>query len=83
MTERVLVIEDDASIAEGLRINLESEGYEVLGAEDGEAGLAMVREKAAPRALERWSRSVSTSMTKDDDICFQHFQAWKVHALCD
>ncbi len=43
--KRVLVIEDDQSIALGLRINLESEGYEVLSAEDGEAGLAMVREK--------------------------------------
>jgi DNA-binding response OmpR family regulator len=40
---RVLVIEDDASIALGLRINLEGEGYEVLSAEDGEAGLTMAR----------------------------------------
>ena len=44
---RVLVIEDDASIALGLRINLESEGYEVLSAEDGEAGLSMARERPA------------------------------------
>lgn len=44
--KRVLVIEDDPSITLGLRINLESEGYEVLEAEDGEAGLTMVREKA-------------------------------------
>jgi two-component system alkaline phosphatase synthesis response regulator PhoP len=42
---RVLVIEDDPSIALGLRINLESEGYEVLSAEDGETGLAVAREK--------------------------------------
>jgi len=41
---RVLVIEDDASIALGLRINLESEGYDVLSAEDGESGLTMARE---------------------------------------
>jgi DNA-binding response OmpR family regulator len=40
---RVLVIEDDASIALGLRINLEAEGYEVLAAEDGERGLEMAR----------------------------------------
>jgi two-component system, OmpR family, alkaline phosphatase synthesis response regulator PhoP len=40
---RVLVVEDDASIALGLRINLEADGYEVLSAEDGEAGLAMAR----------------------------------------
>ncbi len=41
---RVLVVEDDPSIALGLRINLESEGYDVLSAEDGEAGLSMARE---------------------------------------
>ncbi len=41
---RVLVIEDDPSIALGLRINLEGEGYEVLWAEDGEIGLRMARE---------------------------------------
>jgi DNA-binding response OmpR family regulator len=40
---RVLVIEDDASITLGLRINLEAEGYEVLAAEDGERGLVMAR----------------------------------------
>lgn len=41
--KRVLVIEDDASIMLGLRINLEAEGYGVLSAEDGERGLAMAR----------------------------------------
>jgi DNA-binding response OmpR family regulator len=40
---RLLVVEDDASIALGLRMNLEGEGYEVLSADDGEAGLAMAR----------------------------------------
>ena len=48
MTERpkrrVLVVEDDASIALGLRINLEGEGYVVDVAEDGERGLEIVRE---------------------------------------
>jgi DNA-binding response OmpR family regulator len=43
--QRVLVVEDDASIALGLRMNLEADGYEVLSAEDGEAGLAMARTK--------------------------------------
>jgi DNA-binding response OmpR family regulator len=42
---RVLVVEDDASIALGLRINLEGDGYEVLSAEDGERGLALAREE--------------------------------------
>jgi two-component system, OmpR family, alkaline phosphatase synthesis response regulator PhoP len=40
----VLVVEDDASIALGLRINLEGEGYEVLSAEDGEHGLSLAVE---------------------------------------
>jgi DNA-binding response OmpR family regulator len=40
---RVLVVEDDASIMLGLRINLEAEGYTVLLAEDGEKGLAIAR----------------------------------------
>lgn len=39
----VLVVEDDASIALGLRINLENEGYAVHVAEDGERGLELVR----------------------------------------
>ncbi len=41
--KRVLVVEDDPSIAIGLRINLESEGYVVYLAEDGESGLDMAR----------------------------------------
>lgn len=41
---RVLVVEDDPSIAIGLRINLESEGYEVHVADDGERGLQLARE---------------------------------------
>jgi DNA-binding response OmpR family regulator len=40
---RVLVVEDDPSIAIGLRINLESEGYEVHIADDGERGLELAR----------------------------------------
>jgi len=43
---RVLVVEDDASITLGLRINLEAEGYEVLTAGDGEEGLAIARTQA-------------------------------------
>jgi DNA-binding response OmpR family regulator len=39
----VLVVEDDASIMLGLRINLEAEGYVVLPAEDGEKGLELAR----------------------------------------
>jgi len=39
----ILVVEDDASINLGLRMNLEAEGYVVDVAEDGERGLALAR----------------------------------------
>jgi len=42
----LLVVEDDPSIAIGLRINLESEGYAVHVAEDGERGLDLARRVA-------------------------------------
>ena len=42
---RVLVIEDDAAILRGLADNLTFESYEVLTAEDGEAGLRILREQ--------------------------------------
>ncbi len=40
---RVLVIEDEASILQGLRDNLEFEGYEVFTASDGLGGLDEIR----------------------------------------
>ena len=40
--KRVLIIEDETHLAEGLRFNLEAEGYRVETAETGEAGLDMV-----------------------------------------
>ncbi|WP_394847248.1 response regulator transcription factor [Pendulispora brunnea] len=40
---KVLVVEDDHSIALGLRINLESEGYTVFLADDGERGLELAQ----------------------------------------
>ena len=39
----VVVVEDDAAIAMGLRINLEKEGYDVRLASDGEAALETIR----------------------------------------
>ncbi len=46
LSRKVLVVEDDPSIATGLRINLESEGYEVVVADDGERGLELARSLA-------------------------------------
>lgn len=43
--ERVLIIEDDADIREGVRILLESEGYDVQEAENGRKGLELLDTK--------------------------------------
>ena len=45
MSSSILVVEDDESIAMGLEMNLSSEGFKVTLAYDGEAGLALAREK--------------------------------------
>ncbi len=44
MTKRVLVVEDEADLALGLRLNLEAEGFEVDVAGDGDVALRRVRE---------------------------------------
>lgn len=44
--QRILVVEDDLSILTGLSMNLRIEGYEVLQAQDGRAGLAKAMDEA-------------------------------------
>jgi DNA-binding response OmpR family regulator len=39
---KVLIVEDEKHLADGLRFNLEAEGYEVETAADGEAALALL-----------------------------------------
>jgi len=41
---RILVVEDELHLAEGLRFNLEAEGYQVQVAETGEAALALLKD---------------------------------------
>jgi CheY-like chemotaxis protein len=43
---RVLVVEDDSSISQLLRIVLETAGHEVLAADDGSRGLAMATRRS-------------------------------------
>ena len=43
MTSRILVVEDNLALAEGLAYNLRHEGHDVRIAEDGESGLADAR----------------------------------------
>ena len=44
MNKRVLVVEDESHIADGIRINLELEGYEVEIAQDGPTAIEMYRD---------------------------------------
>jgi DNA-binding response OmpR family regulator len=43
MSEKVLVVEDDANLLEAVKYNLCKEGYEVMTAADGEAALTAAR----------------------------------------
>ena len=42
MNTKILIVEDDADIREGVRILLESEGYTVAEADNGKSGLALL-----------------------------------------
>jgi DNA-binding response OmpR family regulator len=42
LSKRILVVEDERHLAEGLRFNLEAEGYQVSVADTGEAALGML-----------------------------------------
>lgn len=43
MAKRILVVDDEASIVELLKFNLQREGYEVLDAPDGETAIQLVK----------------------------------------
>ena len=45
---QILIVEDEMHIAEGLRFNLEAEGYQVQVVETGEAALELLQAPAAP-----------------------------------
>jgi two-component system, OmpR family, response regulator VicR len=41
---RILVVDDEKILVKGIKFNLENEGYEVVGAYDGEEAVALARE---------------------------------------
>jgi CheY-like chemotaxis protein len=51
---RILVIDDEAAIRDSLRMTLEYEGYEFVGAATGQEGIAL-----AERDTPTWSSSTS------------------------
>ena len=48
MAQRVLIVEDEQHLAEGLRFNLEAEGYQADVVDTGERALERLRDAAAP-----------------------------------
>src|SRR2546423_7440776 len=48
---RILVVDDDALLRGAIRVVLESAGYEVIEAADGDAGLRLHREQGADLVL--------------------------------
>src|SRR5919199_4577432 len=51
MNRPVLIVEDDPDIAEGLRYNLEREGFTTVVAASGEKGLAAALDRKNPPSL--------------------------------
>ena len=47
----VLIVEDEKNIVDIIRFNLQRTGYNTLEAYDGEAGLAMAREKKPVKSM--------------------------------
>lgn len=54
MSARILVAEDEDSLSELLRYNLEKEGFEVVTAADGEEALMLIAEQAPDLLLLDW-----------------------------
>lgn len=48
---RILIVEDDKEIREGVEIYLKNQGYEVYEAENGKEGLAVIEERAIHLAI--------------------------------
>ena len=51
LVQRILIVEDESHLADGLRFNLEAEGYGVEIAEDGPAGEKALNEASEPFSL--------------------------------
>ena len=45
MPKKIMIIDDDIDLVEAMRITLESEGYDVIDAQDGQKGLEILKEK--------------------------------------
>lgn len=43
MAKKIMIIDDDIDLVEAMRITLESDGYDVIDAQDGQKGLDILR----------------------------------------
>jgi two-component system, OmpR family, alkaline phosphatase synthesis response regulator PhoP len=67
MNERILIVEDEQHLAEGLRFNLEAEGYRVKVLETGEAALELLLPDAAGATPEAFDLLVLDVMLPGKD----------------
>jgi len=67
MNERILIVEDEQHIAEGLRFNLEAEGYPVKVVDTGEAALELLLPDAAGHEQEPFDLMVLDVMLPGKD----------------
>ena len=65
---RILVIDDEAAIRDSLRMTLEYEGYEFIGASTGQEGLALA-EREAPDSCCSTSRCPAWTASKCSTGC--------------
>lgn len=45
MPKKIMIIDDDIDLVEAMRITLESDGYEVIDAQDGQKGLEILKKE--------------------------------------
>ena len=45
MSKKIIIIDDDIDLVEALRLTLESEGFEVIDAQDGKKGLQKIKDE--------------------------------------
>ncbi len=45
MSKKIIIIDDDIDLVEALRLTLESEGFEVIDAQDGKKGLQKINDE--------------------------------------
>ena len=82
--KRVLIVEDEKSIVDIVRFNLEKEGYAVLTAYDGDAGLSAAREERPDLILldvmlpKRNGFDVCLPQPPDGDVHRAHIVAYVV-----